>query len=172
MPRLCLSLAASLCLIGPPSLVAQESYALRGTLVTPAGLVEHGIVLVRQGKIAAVGGEVKLAPQDTVIDTHGVIAPGLIDLHNHLTYNIFPRWHPVEEFGNRYDWQKKQIYQTLIESPHHALVADGLECEMERYAEVKAITEGETSLVGSMTGRLQCGTCAQPRYRTRLACGL
>ena len=46
-----------------------------------------------------------------------VIAPGLIDLHNHLTWNVFPRWHPVQEFGNRYDWQQKPIYQSADRIP-------------------------------------------------------
>jgi 5-methylthioadenosine/S-adenosylhomocysteine deaminase len=143
-----------------PSLWAQSpaaSYALRGTLITPDGIAENGIVLVRQGKIAAVGAHVDLPANETIIDTHGIIAPGLIDLHNHLTWNVFPRWHPIEEFGNRYDWQQKQIYQTLLGSPHASLVADGLECEMERYAEVKAITEGETSVVGSLQDACSAG---------------
>ena len=81
----------------------------------------------------------------------------MIDLHNHLTWNVFPRWHPVQEFGNRYDWQQKPIYQTLLVSPHAAMVADGLECEMERYAEVKALSEGETSLVGSVANACSQG---------------
>jgi 5-methylthioadenosine/S-adenosylhomocysteine deaminase len=126
------------------------SYALRGTLVTPEGIVENGTILIAQGKIVAAGDHVEIPPHEPVIDTHGIIAPGLIDLHNHLTWNVFPRWHPVQEFGNRYDWQQKPIYQTLLVSPHAAMVADGLECEMERYAEVKALSEGETSLVGSV----------------------
>jgi 5-methylthioadenosine/S-adenosylhomocysteine deaminase len=155
-----LMLGVLLCLLNFHSLRAQSpaaSYALRGTLITPDGIVENGTILIRQGKIAAVGAHVDLPPNETVIDTHGVIAPGLIDLHNHLTYNIFPRWHPIEEFGNRYDWQQKQIYQTLLESPHASMVADGLECEMERYAEIKAISEGETSLVGSLKDACSAG---------------
>jgi 5-methylthioadenosine/S-adenosylhomocysteine deaminase len=151
----CLALVALTC-----RLLAQApagSYALRGTLVTPAGIVENGTVLIQQGKIASLGAHVDLPANVTVIDTHGVIAPGLIDLHNHLTYNVFPRWHPTEEFGNRYDWQQKPIYKTLIESPHAAMVADGLECEMERYAEVKAISEGETASVGSLTDPCSAG---------------
>jgi 5-methylthioadenosine/S-adenosylhomocysteine deaminase len=151
----CLALAALAC-----PLLAQApggSYALRGTLLTPDGIVENGTVLIQQGKIASLGAHIDLPANVTVIDTHAVIAPGLIDLHNHLTYNIFPRWHPIEEFGNRYDWQQKPIYQTLIESPHAAMVADGLECEMERYAEVKAISEGETSAVGSLTNPCSAG---------------
>jgi 5-methylthioadenosine/S-adenosylhomocysteine deaminase len=126
-----------------------DNLALRGTLITPDGIVQDGTVLIRQGKIVAVGAKVKLPAHVTAIDTHGVIAPGFIDLHNHLTYNVFPRWHPYEEFGNRYDWQQKPIYQTLIEAPHAGMAADGLGCEMERYAEVKALTQGETAAVGS-----------------------
>src|SRR5450631_1774624 len=133
------------------------SFALRGTLITPGGIVENGTVVIQQNKITAVGKKVKLPANSTVIDTGGIIAPGLIDLHNHLTYNVFPRWHPIEEFANRYDWQQKPIYQTLIESPHAGMVADGLECEMERYAEVKAISEGETSAVGSLANACSTG---------------
>jgi cytosine/adenosine deaminase-related metal-dependent hydrolase len=134
-----------------------DTLALRGALVTPGGIVENGTILIRQGKIVAVGANVKAPQNVSVIDTHGVIAPGLIDLHNHLTYNVFPRWHPIEEFGNRYDWQQKPIYQTLLEAPHEGMVADGLECEMERYAEVKALTQGETSAVGSLANACSTG---------------
>ncbi len=149
----CLALAVCVCRL----LAQAPGYALRGALITPGGIVADGTVLVRQGKIVAAGAQVDIPANVIVIDTHGVIAPGLIDLHNHLTYNIFPRWHPIEEFGNRYDWQQKPIYKTLIESPHAAMVADGLECEMERYAEVKALSEGETSAVGSLTNACSAG---------------
>jgi 5-methylthioadenosine/S-adenosylhomocysteine deaminase len=127
-----------------------ENLALRGAVVTPGGILEKGTVLIREGKIVAVGAKVKLPGNVTTIEVNGIIAPGLIDLHNHLTWNVFPRWHPNQEFASRYDWQKKEIYQTTMESPHASMVADGLECEMERYAEVKAVSEGETATVGSL----------------------
>jgi 5-methylthioadenosine/S-adenosylhomocysteine deaminase len=158
--RTCLALSVFLGLCHPHSLAAQSPatrYALRGTLVTPGGIVDNGTILIREGKIVAAGAHVDLPPNETIIDTHGVIAPGLIDLHNHLTYNVFPRWHPIEEFGNRYDWQQKPVYQTLIVSPHAGMVSDGLECEMERYAEIKALSEGETSLVGSLNSACSAG---------------
>jgi 5-methylthioadenosine/S-adenosylhomocysteine deaminase len=146
-----LGLAVCLCdFYGSLAQSPASSYGLRGALVTPDGIVENGTILIREGKILAVGTHVDLPPHETIIDTHGVIAPGLVDLHNHLTWNVFPRWHPNQEFGNRYDWQWKPIYQTLLESPHQAMVSDGLECEMERYAEVKALSEGETAAVGSL----------------------
>ncbi len=129
----------------PPS-----TFALRGTLILPHTVIPSGIVLVRDGLIIASGDHVDLPRGVPVIDTAGIIAPGLIDLHNHLSWNVFPRWKPAGEFGNRYDWQQKPIYQTTVEAPHAGLVRDGFECEMERYAELKALTEGETSVVGSL----------------------
>jgi len=157
MPNLIRLLMLGLC---TSPLLAQSpsgGFALRGTLITPGGIVENGTVVIQQNKITAAGAKVKVPANATVIDTHGVIAPGLIDLHNHLTYNVFPRWRPIEEFGSRYDWQQKPIYQALIESPHAAMVADGLECEMERYAELKAISEGETAAVGSLANACSMG---------------
>jgi len=124
--------------------------ALIGTLVTPQEIVENGTVVMEGGRIVASGVGVKIPAGTKVIRTDGVIAPGLIDLHNHLTWNIFPRWQPMEEFGSRYDWQQKPVYNVLLTVPHQAIVKEGLECDAERYAEVKAITEGETSVVGSM----------------------
>jgi len=67
---------------------------------TPGGMSKTGLVDSANTKSLRCT-KVKLPPNTTVIDTNGVIAPGFIDLHNHLTYNMFPRWHPIEEFGNR-----------------------------------------------------------------------
>ena len=128
----------------------QTPIALTGTLVTPDTVIDHGTVLLQHGRILASGAHVTLPAGTTVVPTDGVIAPGLIDLHNHLTWNIFPRWHPIQEFGNRYDWQQKPVYNITMTVPHQLIVQDGLECQAERYAEVKAITEGETSVTGSM----------------------
>jgi cytosine/adenosine deaminase-related metal-dependent hydrolase len=118
----------------------------------PETVVEQGTVLVQDGRIVASGAHVTLPAGTKVVHTDGIIAPGLIDLHNHLSWNIFPRWKPIEEFGNRYDWQQKPVYKIQMTVPHDLIAKQGLECEAERYAEVKAITEGETSVTGSMHG--------------------
>ncbi len=133
------------------------TYALRGTLVMPDAIIEDGTVLVREGVIAASGAQVRIPANIPLIETHGIIAPGFLDLHNHLTWNVFPRWKPAGEFGNRYDWQQKQVYQVTVATPHAAMVEDGFECAMERYAEVKALTEGETSVIGSLLARCSDG---------------
>ena len=161
-------------LLSPFGMVfAQDTpIALTGTLITPDGIVQDGVVLIQNGRISAAGAHLSLPPGTRTIETHGVIAPGLIDLHNHLTWNVFPRWKPIVEFGNRYDWQQTPIYNVLMEAPHAALAADGLECQMERYAEVKAISEGETSVVGGMYAPCDQGLARNLDYDPELGTGL
>jgi cytosine/adenosine deaminase-related metal-dependent hydrolase len=67
----------------------------------------------------------------TVIDVDGIIFPGLIDLHDHLTWNIFPRWRLPRPVGNRYDWQALPEYAAQLSGPEYALIAKNLGCEME-----------------------------------------
>jgi len=131
-------------------LAQEKPIALEGTVLTSEEAIPGGMVLIEHGVIRDVGLHLSLPAGTTLVKTDGVIAPGLIDLHNHLTWNIFPRWKPNEEFGSRYDWQQTPVYKVLMDAPHQALVEEGLECDAERYAEVKAITEGETSVVGSL----------------------
>jgi 5-methylthioadenosine/S-adenosylhomocysteine deaminase len=155
------------------TLFAQDSpLALTGTLITPDGIVQDGAVLIQSGRITAAGAKIPLPPGTRTIDTHGVIAPGLVDLHNHLTWNVFSRWKPNQQFGTRYDWEQSPIYNELMATPHEALVQQGLECEMERYAEVKAITEGETSVVGGMYAACDQGLARNLDYDPELGSGL
>src|SRR5271170_6278743 len=146
--------------------------AITGTLVTPQEIVPNGTVLIQNGKILAAGAQVQLPPGTSTVRTDGIIAPGLIDLHNHLTWNVFPRWKPNQEFGARYDWEALPVYKLLMDTPHAALVEEGLECQMERYAEVKAITEGETSVVGGMYSSCDQGLARNLDYDPELGSGL
>ena len=135
----------------------QESgYVLKGTIVTPNAVIENGSVFIAGERIQAVGAGVKAPPEAKVIETSGVILPGFVDLHNHLTWNLFPRWKPTQQFNNRYDWQQLPIYGVLLATPHAELFKENLGCDMNRFAEVKAITEGETSVVGSLGPPQEC----------------
>jgi 5-methylthioadenosine/S-adenosylhomocysteine deaminase len=43
------------------------------------------------------------------VRTGGAIYPGLIDLHNHMVYNVLPPWSPpgqTEPFSSRYQWPR------------------------------------------------------------------
>jgi 5-methylthioadenosine/S-adenosylhomocysteine deaminase len=112
--------------------------------------INNGTLLIVNGRIATVGVSVAIPNDTIVIHTNGVISSGLIDLYNHLTWNIFPRWKPVEEFGNRYDWLQKPDFRAFMNLSYEGLVKAGLSCVMQPYAEVKAITQGATSVIGSL----------------------
>ncbi len=154
-------------------LFAQDApLALTGTLITPDGIVQDGVVLIQNGRITSVGAKLPLPAGTKTVETHGIIAPGFIDLHNHLTWNVFPRWKPNQQFGTRYDWEQLPVYNLLMDAPHEALVQQGLECQMERYAEVKAITQGETSVVGGMFSACDQGLARNLDYDAELGSGL
>ena len=128
-----------------------ESYAITGTLVTARGIVNDGIVLISHGAIEGIGSKIPVPKGTPVIDTGGVIFPGLIDLHNHLVWNVFPRWGPPSPVCNRYDWQAMPDYSAKLSGPEGKLIDRGLGCDMERYAEIKAMLGGATSVVGSFS---------------------
>ena len=49
------------------------------------GNIEHGSILIRDGKIAAIGADVKAPEGATVIDAKGqYVMPGIIDCHSHI----------------------------------------------------------------------------------------
>ena len=128
----------------------ERPVALIGTILLSNSSLFNGTLLIVNRHIAAVGVGVPISTDALVIHTDGLILPGLIDVHNHLTWNLFPRWKPAKPFASRYDWQRKSSYRTLLEEPHRRLVEAGLSCEMQRYAEVKAISQGVTSVIGSL----------------------
>jgi imidazolonepropionase-like amidohydrolase len=57
-----------------------------GTILTIThGTIEHGSILIRDGKIAAVGTDVAAPPGVKVIDATGqYVMPGIIDCHSHI----------------------------------------------------------------------------------------
>ena len=97
--------------------------ALIGTLLLPEKTIVNGTILIIDELIVAVGHDISIPLNTKLIETNGMILPGLIDLHNHLVWNIFPRWKPTEEFNNRYDWQQKPVYKTLMTGPREGLRA-------------------------------------------------
>src|SRR5215472_933912 len=83
-----------LCLLNPPSLANAATppdspsviVIQNATILTVShGAIEHGSILIKDGKIAEVGQSVK-APKDAqVIDASGqFVIPGIIDCHSHI----------------------------------------------------------------------------------------
>lgn len=127
-----------------------QTYALRGTLVTPDEVIEDGVVLVKDGMIEDVGANLSVPDGVTVTDTKGFIYPGLIDLHNHLTWNAHPRWSAGSLTRARYEWQATDSYAARLSGPQSKVRSVGASCDLERFAEVKALVWGATSVTGSL----------------------
>ena len=69
------------CAQNPGSIFIQNATILTVT----HGNIEHGAILIRDGKIAAVGAGLKAPADATVIDATGqFVMPGIIDCHSHI----------------------------------------------------------------------------------------
>ena len=126
-------------------------FALGGTILTPRG-PKQGYVIVRNEKVAAVVerreqiyGDVK-----NVVETGGVISPGLIDLHNHVAYNFLPLWKSGKRFNNRYQWARIAEYDTAVKDPYNAVKNARHQCDGVKYGELRALVGGTTTIQGSV----------------------
>lgn len=143
----CLLALLSICQSGTS--VAQSSFALTGTIVTSRGIVNDGTIIVANGRIQDVGANLQLPEGMPFLKVDGIIFPGLIDLHNHLAWNVLPRWSLPTPVNNRYEWQAMPEYAAHLARPEHEMIIKGEGCDMEHYAEVKALLAGATSVIGS-----------------------
>ena len=138
-----------LLLAAQASLQAQEAI-LGGTVVTPDKIISRGWIVIRKGRIESIAEEPPLVAKLPIVETGGIIFPGFIDLHNHPMYNAFPRWHPATKFKNRYEWRDSQEYEDLVGKPGSELQKkdDQTFCDLDEYAEVRALIGGTTSIAG------------------------
>jgi 5-methylthioadenosine/S-adenosylhomocysteine deaminase len=127
----------------------QDSLAISGTIVTTRGILENATMVVVDGKIQSIGTNISPPNGITALKVDGIVAPGLIDLHNHLVWNVFPRWKLPAPVTTRYEWQAIPEYAARLGGPEGAMIAKGAGCDMERYAEIKALLGGATSVTGS-----------------------
>jgi len=82
LPALCTTLAVAL---QPAGTAAQDIAIRNATLLTITnGTIENGTVVIRGGKITAVGADVEIPAGIRVIDASGMyVMPGIIDAHSH-----------------------------------------------------------------------------------------
>lgn len=125
---------------------------LLGKVVSMAGEpVDQAAVYTHRGEIVAVRKQSDPAPEGFEnarrIQTDGLIYPGLLDLHNHLAYNILPLWTPPRAFANRSDWMKLADYKRFVSDPMALLVKrrPDLIKSIVRYVETKLLIGGVTS---------------------------
>jgi 5-methylthioadenosine/S-adenosylhomocysteine deaminase len=135
---------------------AAPRYGLKGRIVTmdQGGTVLQGTVYVNGRDIVRVildGGGMPADLQDApVIDTGGTIYPGLIELHNHLSYNVLPLWDGVStQYTNRDQWGGTPAYRQKISGPMSVLgTTQGYPEAVVRYVECKCLLGGVTTSQG------------------------
>src|SRR6188508_3275931 len=99
--------------------------ALAGDVITMTEVgikrIREGVVYVEKGGIVAVRRASDPAPPGfdavKVVATGGTIFPGLIELHNHLSYNALPLWQVPKKYVNRDQWSGIPEYRKLISGP-------------------------------------------------------
>lgn len=131
-------------------------YALEGRVVTMNAdfdVIRRGRVYVVAGRIVACRPAEAPPPAEMmdapVVRTGGTIYPGLIELHNHLSYNALPLWALTERFQNRGVWGGRPEYRQLVSRPAAILGStDGLVQAVVRYVEAKCLVSGVTTTQG------------------------
>ena len=137
---------------------------LKGKVVTfdeQRPLIEQGAVYIQpndpdhRGRIEAVKDARDPAPagfgEAPTVSTDGVIYPGLIDLHNHVAYNVISLWAPVDHpdpYDTRYQWTDNKGYDPEVQNPTNALCKAAGKALL-KYVETKAIVGGVTAIQGS-----------------------
>jgi hypothetical protein len=139
--------------------VAITPLVLYGRLVTfdpERPVIDDGALYIGSDeRIAAVQRRTAAAPSGferaARLETGGCVYPGLIDLHNHVVYNVLSLWSPpgrTEPYSSRYQWPGDRSYEGLVSDPANALGALAGKAHL-KYVEVKAVIGGVTAIQGS-----------------------
>lgn len=129
---------------------AADRYVLRGRVVTPTGVLSPGEVLVTNGLLSCVAASCAARTGyagATVIETQGIIHPGLINAHDHPQYDWMPPWPPPRRFTNSGQWQSVAEYRSFTQPLRDN---EGMyTCEMVKWGELRALVAGTTTLQGA-----------------------
>lgn len=131
-------------------------YALQGRVVTmdsAYSVLDSATIYIDAGKIVAVQpmGMRPPAGYENIpnIQTQGTIYPGLIELHNHLSYNALQLWQVPRLYTNRDQWSGIPEYRKLISGPMAVLGhTPGYVEAIVRFVECKCLFGGVTTSQG------------------------
>jgi cytosine/adenosine deaminase-related metal-dependent hydrolase/uracil-DNA glycosylase len=133
----------------------QVKLALKGRVVTMASgkVIPRGVVYIDNGVIVAVQDDQAPRPSGfttaMVLDTRGTLYPGLIELHNHISYNILRLWDVPRKYTNRDQWAGTAEYRKLVSGPMRVLgPRPDVVPALVRYVECKALIAGTTTTQG------------------------
>jgi cytosine/adenosine deaminase-related metal-dependent hydrolase/C-terminal processing protease CtpA/Prc len=132
-----------------------DRYILEGRVVTmgPRGVIDNGRIYLHGRVIEAVGSAAEPTPAEFTsaprVTTGDTIYPGLIELHNHLSYNAMPLWDVPTKYTNNGQWRGGDDYSRKITKPSQVLgQTPGVLQALVRYVECRAMLGGVTSTQG------------------------
>jgi len=116
-------------------------------------VLPSGVIYIEKGTIVGVRGASEARPagfeRAKVHALDATIFPGLIELHNHLAYNILPSWDVPKKFANRDAWGGSAAYQALVTNPMSVIGrTPDLLPAVVRYVECKCLVAGVTTSQG------------------------
>ncbi len=134
---------------------------LHGAVIAAGALRSPATVVIDGGRIAEIlDGRVAAGPDGRDVDVDGVIAPGFVDVHNHVAYGVFPRWRPARLFHSRFGWRGRTRcdvvmepdpdphYRQRIADPHVELRRDpAMLAAMACYSLVRGVLGGTTAVL-------------------------
>jgi len=125
------------------------------TMNSARTVLKSGAVYVNGNTIELVADAAEAVPAgfETAkkIATHGIICPGLIELHNHLSYNILQLWSVPKLFHDRGQWQRHPQYVQLVNGPMLKLAKSTdprVLAAIARFAETRCLLGGVTTSQG------------------------
>jgi hypothetical protein len=134
------------CISGLTQGSSQKPIVLRGTIILPNNVTKHGYVAIVNGRIASVSEDLPDIPGAITVNTHGIILPGFVDVHNHVRFNVLPRWKPGRLFTNRNQWRADPEVLRLVNGPIGRLESSHF-CDMNKWGELRALVGGTTSIM-------------------------
>ena len=114
---------------------------VEGNVLTSSTVYRGGEVAFDQsGKITCVGCDCAQGGEATIVCPDGVISPGLINAHDHLTYSQDPPYNDTgERYEDRQQWRKGLDGHTQIPAP------GGASTDQLRWGELRFVMGGATS---------------------------
>src|SRR5215510_2457423 len=142
--------------VSPVDPLTGPKLALSGRVVTMDEnftVLARGVVYIDKASIVAVQDAAAPPPPGfesvQAVATEGTLFPGLIELHNHLSYNALQLWQVPKKFKNRDQWGGTPEYRKLVTGPMTVLGrTPGLLPAVIRYVECKCLLAGVTTSQG------------------------
>ncbi|MGM0595958.1 MAG: amidohydrolase family protein [Myxococcota bacterium] len=136
-------------------------FLLKGKILLEDSVISQGEVLIVNEFITCVDTSCSNEPEVdsvTIIETNGIISPGLIDSHNHVSYNFLPEWVPSngQLFNNRYEWADDPEYEEFIKPYTAHRSSNSHFCPASKWGILRSLVHGTTTMQGQPSASGSC----------------